>query len=340
MFEATALVVPFENLRMTDVEAVGGKNASLGEMISQLPTGPEGVRVPTGFATTAHAFRVFLAYDGLDKKINALLDALNTDDVRALAEAGAKIRALVEAQPFPPEFEQAVSKSFALLSAGNAQASFAVRSSATAEDLPDASFAGQQETFLNVVGIQDVLHKMKEVFASLYNDRAISYRVHKGFAHADVALSAGVQRMVRSDLGAAGVIFTIDTESGFEDVVFITSSYGLGETVVQGAVNPDEFYVHKPMLKAGNRAVIRRNLGSKLLQMEFTTAEEKKISGELVKTTDVPIELRNRYSLSDEDVEQLARYALIIEGHYGRAMDVEWGKDGIDGKLYILQARP
>ncbi|NMM08695.1 MAG: phosphoenolpyruvate synthase [Polaromonas sp.] len=340
LFEATALVVPFENLRMTDVEAVGGKNASLGEMISQLPTGPEGVRVPTGFATTAHAFRVFLAYDGLDKKINALLDALNTDDVRALAEAGAKIRALVEAQPFPPEFEQAVSRSFALLSAGNAQASFAVRSSATAEDLPDASFAGQQETFLNVVGIQDVLHKMKEVFASLYNDRAISYRVHKGFAHADVALSAGVQRMVRSDLGAAGVIFTIDTESGFEDVVFITSSYGLGETVVQGAVNPDEFYVHKPMLKAGNRAVIRRNLGSKLLQMEFTTAEEKKISGKLVKTTDVPIELRNRYSLSDEDVEQLARYALIIEGHYGRAMDVEWGKDGIDGELYILQARP
>ncbi len=340
LFEATALVVPFENLRMTDVEAVGGKNASLGEMISQLPTGPQGVRVPTGFATTAHAFRVFLAYDGLDKKINALLDALDTDDVRALAEAGAKIRALVEAQPFPPDFEQAVRAGFATLSAGNAQASFAVRSSATAEDLPDASFAGQQETFLNVVGIEDVLHKMKEVFASLYNDRAISYRVHKGFAHADVALSAGVQRMVRSDLGAAGVMFTIDTESGFEDVVFITSSYGLGETVVQGAVNPDEFYVHKPMLEAGNRAVIRRNLGSKLLQMEFTTAEEKKAGGKLVKTTDVPAELRNRYSLSDEDVEQLARYAVIIEKHYGRAMDIEWGKDGTDGQLYILQARP
>ena len=340
LFEATALVVPFENLRMTDVEAVGGKNASLGEMISQLPTGPNGVRVPTGFATTAHAFRVFLAHAGLDTKINALLDALNTDDVRALAEAGAKIRALVEAQPFPPEFEQAVSQSFATLSAGNPQASFAVRSSATAEDLPDASFAGQQETFLNVVGIEDVLHKMKEVFASLYNDRAISYRVHQGFAHADVALSAGVQRMVRSDLGAAGVMFTIDTESGFEDVVFITSSYGLGETVVQGAVNPDEFYVHKPMLRAGKRAVIRRNLGSKLLQMEFTTAQEKQAGGKLVKTTDVPAELRNRYSLNDADVEQLARYALIIEEHYGRAMDIEWGKDGSDGLLYILQARP
>ncbi len=340
LFEATALVVPFENLRMTDVESVGGKNASLGEMISQLPTGPQGVRVPTGFATTAHAFRVFLAHDGLDKKINSVLDALNTDDVRALAEAGAKIRALVEAQPFPADLEKAVRDSFAALSAGNAQASFAVRSSATAEDLPDASFAGQQETFLNVVGIEDVLHKMKEVFASLYNDRAISYRVHQGFAHSDVALSAGIQRMVRSDKGAAGVMFTIDTESGFEDVVFITSSYGLGETVVQGAVNPDEFYVHKPMLKAGKRAVIRRNLGSKLLQMEFTTAEEKKSGGKLVKTTDVPTELRNRYSLTDDDVEQLARYALIIETHYGRPMDIEWGKDGTDGQLYILQARP
>jgi len=340
LFDATALVVPFENLRMSDVEAVGGKNASLGEMISQLPTGAEGVRVPTGFATTAHAFRVFLAHDGLDNKINAVLDALDTEDVRALAEAGAKIRALVEAQPFPADFEQAVRESFATLSAGNDQASFAVRSSATAEDLPDASFAGQQETFLNVVGIEDVLHKMKEVFASLYNDRAISYRVHQGFAHSDVALSAGVQRMVRSDLGAAGVMFTIDTESGFEDVVFITSSYGLGETVVQGAVNPDEFYVHKPMLKAGNRAVIRRNLGSKLLQMEFSSAEEKQATGKLVKTTDVPTELRNRYSLTDADVEQLARYAVIIENHYGRPMDIEWGKDGTDGLLYILQARP
>ncbi|MBC7446357.1 MAG: phosphoenolpyruvate synthase [Polaromonas sp.] len=340
LFEPTALVVPFESLRMTDVESVGGKNASLGEMISQLPTGPQGVQVPTGFATTAHAFRQFLAHAGLDEKINAALDALDTEDVRALARVGAQIRDLVQAQPFPPEFETAVRSSFAALSAGNSLASFAVRSSATAEDLPDASFAGQQETFLNVVGIDDVLAKMKEVFASLYNDRAISYRVHQGFAHADVALSAGVQRMVRSDIGAAGVMFTIDTESGFEDVVFITSSYGLGETVVQGAVNPDEFYVHKPMLNAGNRAVIRRNLGSKLVQMEFTTAQEKHASGKLVKTTDVPIELRNRFSLSDADVEQLARYAVTIENHYGRAMDIEWGKDGTDGQLYILQARP
>lgn len=273
LFSATALVVPFENLRMTDVESVGGKNASLGEMISQLPSG---VRVPTGFATTSHAFRAFLAHDGLTDKINTKLNALDTEDVRALAQVGAEIRTLVLAQPYPADVEKAIREAFATLSAGNVQASFAVRSSATAEDLPDASFAGQQETFLNVVGIEEVLHKMKEVFASLYNDRAISYRVHKGFAHADVALSAGVQLMVRSDLGAAGVMFTIDTESGFEDVVFITSSYGLGETVVQGAVNPDEFYVHKPMLKAGNRAVIRRNLGSKLIQMEFSTPEEKK----------------------------------------------------------------
>jgi pyruvate,water dikinase len=298
------------------------------------------VRVPTGFATTAHAFREFLAYDGLADKINARLDKLDTEDVRALAEAGAEIRAMVEAQPFPADLQKAIADEFATLSAGNAAATFAVRSSATAEDLPDASFAGQQETFLNVHGIDEVLHKMKEVFASLYNDRAISYRVHKGFAHADVALSAGVQRMVRSDLGAAGVMFTIDTESGFEDVVFITSSYGLGETVVQGAVNPDEFYVHKPTLKAGKRAVIRRNLGSKLLQMEFSTAEEKKATGKLVKTTDVPTELRNRYSLTDADVEQLAHYAMVIEAHYGRPMDIEWGKDGTDGLLYILQARP
>ncbi|RYF75542.1 MAG: phosphoenolpyruvate synthase [Comamonadaceae bacterium] len=337
LFEATALVVPFENLRMSDVDSVGGKNASLGEMISQLP---QGVRVPTGFATTAHAFRRFLAHDGLADRINARLTTLDTEDVRALATAGAEIRAMVEAQPFPDELQAAITKAFAALSAGNPQASFAVRSSATAEDLPDASFAGQQETFLNVVGIEDVLHKMKEVFASLYNDRAISYRVHKNFAHADVALSAGVQRMVRSDLGAAGVMFTIDTESGFEDVVFITSSYGLGETVVQGAVNPDEFYVHKPTLRAGKRAVIRRNLGSKLIQMEFATAEEKAASGKLVKTTDVKTEQRNRYSLTDADVEQLARYALVIEEHYGRAMDIEWGKDGTDGQLYILQARP
>ncbi|WP_332738455.1 phosphoenolpyruvate synthase [Hydrogenophaga sp.] len=341
LFGATDLVVPFEKLRMSDVESVGGKNASLGEMISQLPSG---VKVPTGFATTAHAFREFLAYDGLTERINARLDALDTEDVRALAEAGAEIRAMVENQPFPADLEKAIREAFVTLTHGNATASFAVRSSATAEDLPDASFAGQQETFLNVIGIEEVLHKMKEVFASLYNDRAISYRVHKGFAHAEVALSAGVQRMVRSDLGAAGVMFTIDTESGFEDVVFITSSYGLGETVVQGAVNPDEFYVHKPMLKAGKRALIRRNLGSKLIQMGFTTDAEKSgdgaLKGKLVKTTDVPVELRNRYSLTDADVEQLARYAMVIEQHYGRPMDIEWGKDGVDGQLYILQARP
>ncbi|VTU38124.1 Phosphoenolpyruvate synthase [Variovorax sp. PBS-H4] len=337
LFEATALVVPFENLRMTDVESVGGKNASLGEMISQLP---QGVRVPTGFATTAHAFRQFLAHDGLADRISKKLESLDTEDVRALAAAGAEIRAMVEAQPFPADLEQAIKAAFAELSAGNPEASFAVRSSATAEDLPDASFAGQQETFLNVVGIEDVLHKMKEVFASLYNDRAISYRVHKGFAHDVVALSAGVQRMVRSDLGAAGVMFTIDTESGFDGVVFITSSYGLGETVVQGAVNPDEFYVHKPMLKAGKRAVIRRNLGSKLVHMEFANAAEKAGTGKLVKTTDVPTEQRNRYSLTDAEVEQLAKYALVIEEHYGRPMDIEWGKDGTDGQLYILQARP
>jgi len=335
---ATALVAPFEHLRMTDVEAVGGKNASLGEMISQLAA--SGVRVPGGFATTAHAFRQFLKHNGLAERIEARLATLNTDDVRALAAAGAEIRHWIETTPFPPELDAAIGAEFAKLTAGNPGASFAVRSSATAEDLPDASFAGQQETFLNVVGITEVLAKMKEVFASLYNDRAISYRVHKGFAHSDVALSAGVQRMVRSDLGAAGVMFTIDTESGFKDVVFITSSYGLGETVVQGAVNPDEFYVHKPALRAGKHAIIRRNLGSKLIKMEFATPEEKAASGRLVKTVDTVHEHRNRFSLSDSDVSELAGYALTIEQHYGRAMDIEWGKDGSDGQLYILQARP
>ena len=337
LFKETDWVVPFEHLRMSDVEAVGGKNASLGEMISQLP---QGVKVPGGFATTAHAYREFLRYGGLDQKISAELAHWDGEDVRALAQIGARIRALVEVQPLPPAFEQAVRAAFAALSGDDTQASFAVRSSATAEDLPDASFAGQQETFLNVSGIDAVLHKMREVFASLYNDRAISYRVHKGFAHDVVALSAGVQRMVRSDKGAAGVMFTLDTESGFDDVVFITSSYGLGEMVVQGAVNPDEFYVHKPTLRAGFPAVIRRNLGSKLLQMEFADASEKAASGKLVKTSDVPAEMRNRYSLSDADVLQLARYALVIEAHYGRPMDIEWGKDGVDGGLYILQARP
>jgi pyruvate,water dikinase len=334
---ATALVVPFEHLRMTDVEVVGGKNASLGEMISQLAA--SGVRVPGGFATTALAFRRFLQDSGLSERISKRLAELDTEDVRALAQAGEEIRGWVSAAPFPADLEAAIRAEFARLDA-DGQGSFAVRSSATAEDLPDASFAGQQETFLNVVGIDDVLHRMKEVFASLYNDRAISYRVHKGFAHDGVALSAGVQRMVRSDLGSAGVMFTIDTESGFEDVVFITSSYGLGETVVQGAVNPDEFYVHKPALRNDKYPIIRRALGSKLLRMEFVEAAERAPGGRLVKTVDTPTEWRNRYSLNDDDIIELARYALIIEQHYGRPMDIEWGKDGVDGKLYILQARP
>ena len=337
LFSETALVVPFEKLRMTDVESVGGKNASLGEMISNLP---HGVKVPTGFATTAHAFRQFLAFGGLADKIKQRLDALDADDVNALAAAGAEIRAMVENQPFPADLDVEIRTAFASLSKGSDQASFAVRSSATAEDLPDASFAGQQETFLNVTGIDEVLHKVKEVFASLYNDRAISYRVHKGFAHEHVALSAGVQRMVRSDVGASGVMFTIDTESGFDQVVFITSSYGLGETVVQGAVNPDEFYVHKPMLAAGKKAIIRKSLGSKLIKMEFSSPQEKAASGKLVKTTDVPKEQRHRYSLNDADVHTLAGYAMVIESHYGRPMDIEWGKDGVDGQIYILQARP
>ncbi len=335
---ATALVVPFEQLRMHDVEIVGGKNASLGEMISQLAA--TGVRVPGGFATTAHAFRQFLRHNGLDERISTRLSTLNIDDVRALAEAGAEIRRWIVETPFPADLEAAIRTQYHLLAADNPGASFAVRSSATAEDLPDASFAGQQETFLNVSGIESVLHHMKEVFASLYNDRAISYRVHKGFTHAEVALSAGVQRMVRSDLGAAGVMFTIDTESGFKDVVFITSSYGLGETVVQGSVNPDEFYVFKPTLAAGKFPVIRRVLGSKLQRMEFATDAEKAASGKLVKVLDTPPEQRNRYSLNDGDVIELAKYAVIIEKHYGRPMDIEWGKDGVDGKMYILQARP
>ena len=337
LFNATDLVVPFEKLRMSDVELVGGKNASLGEMISQLP---QGVKVPTGFATTAHAYREFLSHQSLDQRIQERLSTLDADDVRALAQAGQEIRDWIVVQPFPAGLERDIRASFARLEQASPAASFAVRSSATAEDLPDASFAGQQETFLNVSGIEHILSKMREVFASLYNDRAISYRVHKGFAHETVALSVGVQKMVRSDLGAAGVMFTIDTESGFEDVVFITSSLGLGESVVQGSVNPDEFYVHKPSLRAGKKAIIRRALGSKLEQMVFTTAQEFQGSGKWVKTIEVPTEQRNRFSLSDADVEQLAKYALAIEVHYGRAMDIEWGKDGVDGELYILQARP
>ena len=338
LFNSAALVVPFENLRMTDVESVGGKNASLGEMISQLPTG---VKVPTGFATTASAFRDFLAFEDLSGRINALLNKLDTDDVRALAQVGAEIRAMVEAQPFPQDLEQAIRGAFATLSEANPQATFAVRSSATAEDLPDASFAGQQETFLNVIGIEEILHKIKEVFASLYNDRAISYRVHKGFAHEHVALSAGIQRMVRSDLGAAGVMFTIDTESGFSDVVFITSSYGLGEMVVQGAVNPDEFYVSKLCLKNAKPAVLRRSLGTKAEKMIFGSTAS---AGKSVETRAVAPAERERFSLTDAEVEELARYAVAIEAHYGCPMDIEWGKEGNanggDGKLYILQARP
>ena len=328
-----AYVLPFEELRVGDVESVGGKNSSLGEMISQLAL--MGVRVPTGFATTSLAFRDFLQHNQLDRKISERLVQLNVDDVRALAEAGAEIRSWIENASFQPRLENEIREAFKALDASGI-GSFAVRSSATAEDLPDASFAGQQETFLNVSGIEDVLHKIRKVFASLYNDRAISYRVHKGFAHAEVALSAGVQRMVRSDTGAAGVMFTLDTESGFPGVVFITSSYGLGETVVQGAVNPDEFYVFKETLAKGKKAIIRRSLGSKLIQMQFAPAGSK----ERVHTVEVSPELRNRFSISDEDITELAKYAVIIENHYGRPMDIEWGKDGQDGKIYILQARP
>src|SRR3954465_15374656 len=287
-----AYVVPFGQLRMTHVEIVGGKNASLGEMISQLAEA--GVRVPTGFATTALAFRDFLHHNNLTERIAQRLETLDVDDVKALAEAGKEIRQWIVDAPMQPQLEADIRAGFDTLQNSSPEGlSFAVRSSATAEDLPDASFAGQQESYLNVVGIEDVLDRMKHVFASLYNDRAISYRVHKGFAHADVALSAGVQRMVRSDLGAAGVMFTIDTESGFPNVVFITSSFGLGETVVQGAVNPDEFYVHKQMLKAGKFAVIRRNLGSKLIKMEFASPDEKAKSGKLVRTVDTAAEQRN-----------------------------------------------
>ncbi len=332
----TAHVIPFENLRNTDVSSVGGKNASLGEMISQLSA--KGVRVPTGFATTADAYREFLAQSGLDKKINDLLDHLNADDTQALAKCGTQIREWIMAAPFPAALDQAIAEQYAILTAksGNG-ATFAVRSSATAEDLPDASFAGQQESFLNIHGLDNILHAIKEVFASLYNDRAISYRVHKGFVHADVALSAGIQQMVRSDIGCAGVMFTIDTESGFKDVVFITSSYGLGETVVQGAVNPDEFYVHKPTLALGKPSIVRRTMGSKLIKMVFSDATR---AGKSTHTIDVDATDSDRYSLSNEDVLELARYAMTIEAHYGCPMDIEWGKNGVDNKLYILQARP
>lgn len=328
-------VFPFSQLRMTDVDRVGGKNASLGELLSQLTSA--GIRVPDGFATTAEAFRLFLKEGGLEERIAKRLESLDVDDVKALAEAGAEIRGWIESAPFPAELEKEIREFYEWLKDGQDEISVAVRSSATAEDLPDASFAGQQETVLNVVGIDAVFKHMKEVFASLYNDRAISYRVHKGFTHAEVALSAGVQRMCRSDRGAAGVMFTIDTESGFDQVVFITASYGLGETVVQGAVNPDEFYVHKPILDAGMYPIIRKTLGSKLIKMEF---ESDKSAGRTVRTVDVAPEDRRQFAITDEDVIELARFARIIEKHYGRPMDIEWGKDGNDGKIYILQARP
>jgi pyruvate, water dikinase len=330
-------VIPFEELRMTDVEQVGGKNASLGEMISQLSHA--GVRVPGGFATTALAFRDFLDETGLGKRINETLDALDTDDVSALAKAGAQIRQWIVEAPFTPRLQQEIETAYdALVSReGGTDVSFAVRSSATAEDLPDASFAGQQESYLNIHGLDNVLAAVKHVFASLYNDRAISYRVHKGFEHAAVALSAGVQRMVRSDLSSSGVLFTLDTESGFDKVVFITAAYGLGETVVQGQVNPDEFYVFKPALEAGKPAILKRTLGSKALRMLFS---DDRSTGRSTRTVEVPAEERARFSISDAEVEELARYAVIIEKHYQRPMDIEWGRDGGDGKLYILQARP
>lgn len=332
----SAHVIPFEQLRNVDVPSVGGKNASLGEMISQLNA--KGVRVPTGFATTADAYREFLSVNKLDVKINAALDVLNVDDTQALAICGKQVREWIMDAPFPEALNLAIAEHYALLTAKSGEgATFAVRSSATAEDLPDASFAGQQESFLNIQGLDNILHAIKEVFASLYNDRAISYRVHKGFVHADVALSAGVQQMVRSDIGCAGVMFTIDTESGCKDVVFITSSYGLGETVVQGAVNPDEFYVHKPTLALGKPSIVRRTMGSKLIKMVFSDATR---AGKSTATMDVEAVDSNRYSLSNEDILELARYAMIIESHYGCPMDIEWGKNGVNDKLYILQARP
>ncbi|WP_037586563.1 phosphoenolpyruvate synthase [Stenoxybacter acetivorans] len=330
-------VIWFENLRMTDVESVGGKNASLGEMISQLTE--KGVRVPGGFATTADAYRQFLAHEGLSERISQALAQLDVDNVTELARVGKEIRQWVLDTPFPPALEADIQTAWAKMvaDAGTDQISVAVRSSATAEDLPDASFAGQQETFLNIQGVDNVKEAMHHVFASLYNDRAISYRVHKGFAHDVVALSAGVQRMVRSDSGTAGVMFTMDTESGFDQVVFITASYGLGETVVQGAVNPDEFYVHKPTLRANRPAILRKTMGSKLIKMIFTDEAQ---AGKSVKTVDVDENERKQFSITPKEVTELAKYALIIEEHYGRPMDIEWGRDGMDGKLYILQARP
>ena len=327
-----AYVLPFEHLTMRDVETVGGKNASLGEMIGQLAA--LGVHVPGGFATTAHAFRDFLEQGGLAARISRALAGLNVDDVTKLAATGAQIRKDIMATPFPPALERAVLSALQQMS-GGAEIAVAVRSSATAEDLPEASFAGQQETFLNVRGAAAVLQAMHEVFASLFNDRAIAYRVHQGFEHVAIALSAGVQHMVRSDLGAAGVMFTLDTDSGFRDVVFITASYGLGETVVQGAVNPDEFYVYKPALRAGKHAIIRKNLGGKAIKMIYAAQGAQRVA-----TVEVAAHERTRFSLNDADILSLARQALVIEEHYGRPMDIEWGKDGASGEIFILQARP
>ena len=325
----------FDQLGMNDVERVGGKNASLGEMISNLSGA--GVTVPGGFATTAEAYREFLSHEGLNDRINQELARLDVDDVNALAEAGSKIRQWVIDTPLPPAFEAALREAYELMLGKHPNLKVAVRSSATAEDLPDASFAGQQETFLNIEGYDNIKRAVHEVFASLFNDRAISYRVHRGYAHENVALSAGVQKMVRSETGASGVMFTLDTESGFRDAVFVTSSWGLGETVVQGAVNPDEFYVHKTTLAAGRPAVLRRNLGSKLIKMVYTGDAS---AGKSVETVDVPLSDRGRFSINDEQVMALARQAMTIEEHYGRPMDIEWALDGDDQKLYIVQARP
>jgi len=328
----------FHDIGMADLPQVGGKNASLGEMVSAL-TGA-GVRVPGGFATTADAYRAFLAEDGLAERIQAAVGALDVSDVAELARVGAEVRGWIEAQPFPASLERDIRESFAELLAGDPDpdgVTWAVRSSATAEDLPDASFAGQQETFLHIGGIENVVAAVHQVFASLYNDRAIAYRVHNGFDHAEVALSAGIQRMVRSDIGASGVLFTVDTESGFDQAVFVTSAYGLGEAVVQGAVNPDEFYVYKPALRAGRPAILKRQLGEKAVAMRYADDVQ---AGASTRFVDVDPQDRARFSITDAEVEELSRHALVIEDHYGRAMDIEWARDGVDGLLYILQARP
>ncbi|MDH5408950.1 MAG: phosphoenolpyruvate synthase [Gammaproteobacteria bacterium] len=331
----TDFLIWFDQVGMNDVERVGGKNASLGQMISQL--GSLGVQVPNGFATTADAYRAFLETDQLHEFIHTILDKLDTNDVRALAKAGADIRSRILDTPLPEKLEQDIRTAYKKLEQDQQDCSFAIRSSATAEDLPDASFAGQQETYLNIKGIDHVLHAVKAVFASLFNDRAIAYRVHQGFDHRQVALSAGIQKMVRSDLGSSGVMFSIDTESGFEDVVFITAAYGLGETVVQGAVNPDEFYVHKPGLKENRPAVLRRNLGSKAIKMIYGEGQGHESS---TLTVEVPEDQQRQFCLTDAEIESLAKQAVIIEDHYQRPMDIEWAKDGNDGQLYIVQARP